>query len=264
MRTLWQDIRFGARTLAKSPGFSVVAILALALGIGMNAAVFTLANAVFFKGFPFDKADRILYIVMRDTHDADRPSGVSYPDLRDWRAQAKSFTGMSMWSGERVSISDKNGLPESFMAAQVGADCFRLIGQNPARGRSFAPGEDAAGAPPVAILDYGLWERRYGKDPSLIGQTIRINGMPTTVIGVMPAGFAFPFGADVWLPLTPTPDTEKREARNLAVFGRLNDSATLESARAEMETISRNLQTAYPATNAGREAWVRTFSEFYI
>jgi putative ABC transport system permease protein len=264
MRTLWQDIRFGARTLAKSPGFAAVAILALALGIGMNAAVFTLANAVFFKGFPFDKADRILYIVMRDTHDANRASGVSYPDLRDWRAQAKSFTGMSMWSGERVSISDKSALPDSFQAAQVGADCFRLIGQNPAIGRGFATGEDAAGALPVAILDYGLWERRYGKDAAMIGQTIRINGIPTTVIGVMPPGFAFPFGADVWLPLTPTSDTEKREVRSLAVFGRLNDGATLESARAEMETISKNLQTAYPATNEGREAWLRTFSEFYI
>jgi putative ABC transport system permease protein len=264
MQTIWQDFKFGLRTLAKSPGFTAVAILTLALGIGVNATVFTLANGVLFKGFPFDKADRILYLNVKNPTNAEQFIGVSYPDFRDWRSQAKSFVGMSVWTGGRASVSDKASLPETYPAARMSANGFALIGQKPAAGRGFSSNEDAANAPPVAIISNGLWERRYGKDSSVIGRVISINGTPTTVIGVMPRDFAFPFTADLWTPLTPTADTEEREARNFVVFGRMADGATLQSARAEMETISRNLQSAYPTTNQGIDAWVRTFNEFYI
>ena len=263
--TLLHDIRFALRTLAKSPGFTIVALTALALGIGVNATVFTLTNAILFKGFPFDKSDRILYL---NTKDSSRPanqfSGVSYPDFRDWRDQAKSFDGLAADRGERISISDASGLPESYLASKITVNAFRLIGQKPAIGRDFDPSEDAPGAPPVAILNDGLWHRRYGGDRSVIGQIIRISGTQTTVIGVMPRGFAFPFDADVWIPLARTPDFEKRELRNLLTFGRLKDGATVSAARAEMATIGRNLQTSYPTTNQGIDVWVRTYSEFYL
>ena len=132
-------------------------------------------------------------------------------------------------------------------------------------GRDFAPSDEAPGAVPVAILRYGFWERRYGKDPGVIGRAIRINGTPTTVIGVMPRGFSFPQNEDLWLPLVPTPDLEKREARGLwFAFGRLSDRATLESARAELETIGHRLSAAYPRTNRGWVPQPRTFAEFFV
>jgi predicted permease len=264
MQTIWQDFKFGLRTLAKSPGFTAVAVLTLALGVGVNATVFTLANGVLFKGFPFENADRILYIMVKNPNKAEQFIGVSLPDFRDWRAQAKSFVGMSAWTGGPASLSDKSGFPETFRMTRMSANAFALLGQKPVPGRNFAVDEDAANAAPVTILSYGLWERRYGKNNSTIGQVISINGTPTTVIGVMPRDFAFPNQPDLWTPLAPTADAEKREARNLVVFARMADGVTLKSARAEMETISKNLQSAYPATNQGIEAWPRTYSEFYV
>jgi len=264
--TLLHDIRFALRTLVKSPGFTAVAVTALALGIGANATVFTLTNAILFKGFPFDHSDRILYLNTKDANlPVDRFSGISYPDFRDWREQTKSFEGLAAWTGARISISDKNGLPETFQASRISANAFRLIGQKPAIGRDFDPADDKPGAAPVAILNDGLWQRRYGSNREIVGQTIRINGTQTTVLGVMPRGFAFPFDADVWMPFVPTAaDSEKREARSFVAFGRLKDGSTVSAARAEMATIGRNLQSSYPATNQGIDIWVRTYSEFYV
>jgi putative ABC transport system permease protein len=263
--TLLHDIRFALRTLARNPGFTIIAVTALALGIGTNAAVFTLTNGILFKGFPFDKSDRILYLNTKDASlPANQFSGISYPDFRDWREQTKTFEGLAADTGERITISDKNGLPDNFIACQITANAFRLIGQKPAIGRDFDPSDDTTGAAPVVILNNGLWERRYGSDRSIIGQVIRVGGTLTTVIGVMPSGFAFPFDADVWIPLVPTPDFEKREVRDLVAFGRLRDDASVSAARAEMTTIGRNLQSSYPTTNQGIDIWVRTYSEFYL
>jgi putative ABC transport system permease protein len=264
LQTIWQDFKFGLRTLRKSPGFTAVAILALALGIGVNATVFTLANGVLFKGLPFDKADRIVYLTSKNPNNVEVFVGVSYPDFRDWRTQAKSFVGMTAWTGGRFSISDSSGLPETLPATQMSANGFSLIGLMPVAGRNFASNEDEANAAPVAIISYGLWERRYGKDNTVIGRVVRINGTATTVIGVMPRDFAFPFSVDIWTPLTPTADSEKRDARDLVVFAKMADGVTLKSARAEMESISRNLERAYPTTNQGMDAWVRTFNEFFV
>jgi putative ABC transport system permease protein len=126
-------------------------------------------------------------------------------------------------------------------------------------GRDFAPSDETPGAPPVAILNYGFWQRRYGKEPSIIGCTVRINGAPTTVIGVMPQGFFFPQKQDLWVPLIPTANVLKRENRETwFVFGRLAEGVTIENARAEMETIGRRLESAYPATNQGLLPLVRT------
>src|ERR1700730_5780442 len=142
--TLLHDIRFALRTLVKSPGFTAVAVTALALGIGANATVFTLTNAILFKGFPFDHSDRILYLNTKaSSRAANQLSGIASPDSRDWREQTKSFEGLAAWTGERISISDKNGLPETFQASRISANAFRLIGQRPAIGRDFDPADDA-------------------------------------------------------------------------------------------------------------------------
>jgi predicted permease len=256
-----QDVRYAYRGLWRSPAFTMVAVLTLAIGIGVNATVFTLTNAALFKGFRFVVGnDRLVYITSRGYGCC-----VSYPDFEDWRAQAKSFERMAVVHGVRISLSDTVGFPESYDATEVSADTFTLIGQRPMLGRDFAASDEIPGAAPVAILSYGFWERRYGKEPGIIGQTVRINGTPTTVIGVMVQGFSFPQKQDLWVPLVPTPAVQKREARNLWVaVGRMADGVTIESARAEMDTIGRRLAIAYPLTNQGQLPVVQSFHEFFI
>ena len=186
-------------------------------------------------------------------------------DFEDWRARATSFTGMGAVADLRVTFSDKGGVAETYGATQVTAETFRLIGQTPILGRDFAPSDMTPGAPAVAILSYGFWERRYSRSPAVIGQSVRINGAPTTVIGVMARGFSFPQKQDLWVPLVPTENLRKREARNLwFAFGRMVEGVTVENARAEMDVIGRQLATAYPRTNERALPVVMNFHQFYI
>ncbi len=246
--------------MRRSPVFTVVAVLTLALGIGVNAAVFTVMNAVLFKGFPFvERNDRILYITN------SQGCCVSWPDFQDWRAQAKSFQGMGLVHGVGIVLNDNNGFAERYDATEVSANTFGLIGQRPIRGRDFAPSDEVPGAAPVVILTYAFWERRYAKDPSIIGRTVRMNGVPTTVVGVMAQGFSFPQKQDLWMPLTLTSQVQKRENREAwFAFGRLADGVTIQSARVEMATIARRLAVAYPLTNQDVPTLVQSFHEFFL
>ena len=261
--SLAQDVRYAVRGMRRSPGFTAVAVLMLALGIGVNATVFTLTNAALFKGFRLvDRNDRILYIgTQRNGHGCC----VSYPDFLDWRAQASSLTDLGTVADLQIVINDASGSAEHYDASQITTNAFHLLGQSPALGRDFLASDGTPGAVPVAILRYAFWERRYGKDPAVIGQAIRINGTPTTVIGVMPPGFSFPQNQDLWLPLTPTPDLDRREARGLwFAFGRMADGATFDSVRAELATIGGRLAAAYPLTNQDWVPQPRTFAEFFV
>jgi putative ABC transport system permease protein len=259
-----QDMRYAVRGLRRSPEVSVTAIATLALGIGLNAAVFTVTNAVLFKGFRLiDRNDRILYI---HSSKNGQYSGVSYPDFQDWRAQAKSFDGMGAVSDLRITLNDQSGFPERYTATRITANAFRLVGRKPVLGRDFAASDDIPGAAPVAILNYRFWERRYGKDPAIVGRALQINGAPpTTVIGVMPEGFSFPQNQDLWLPLAPTADLQRRDARVLwFAFGRMADGIAIAGARAELETIGSRLTSAYPRTNQGQVPQLESFTEFFI
>jgi predicted permease len=172
---------------------------------------------------------------------------------------------MAIVHGVGLTVSDASGFAESLSGNENSADTFRLVGQKPMLGRDFTADDEKPGAAPVAILNYGFWERRYGKDPSIIGRTIRLNGAPTTFIGVMPKGFSFPQTTDVWVPLVQTPDVLKRESRDTwMVVGRLADGVTDERASAEMDMIGRRLAIAYPQTNRDRLPHVQTFTEFFI
>jgi putative ABC transport system permease protein len=261
MSSVLQDMRFAVRGLRRSPGFTITAVATLAIGIGVNAAVFTVTKAALFAGFPMVPGnDRILYL-------SGNGCCVSYPDFEDWRAQSKSFTGMAIVHGVRRILSDQSGFPESYDATEVSADTFQVVGQRPIMGRDFTPSDEMPGAPPVAILSYGFWESRFGKDPAIVGRTVRMNGAPTTVIGVMPRGFAFPQKQDLWVPLLRTPEVEKRDNRETwFVFGRMKEGLTIQSARSEMETIGRRLGKAYPLTNQGRNLLpqVDNFRSFFI
>jgi hypothetical protein len=196
--TFWQDVRFGVRTLAKNPGFTAVAVTALALGIGANATVFSLVNAILFKNLPFDRNDRILYLSSADLRSGRVTGGISYPDYSDLRDQTKSFTALAAYTRCLGNFSDDLAFPESYRCAQVTAGAFTVMGQQPILGRDFLPGDERPGATPSVILTYGLWEKRYGKDPSIVGRTIYVNSVPSTVIGVMPKGIAFPSETQFW------------------------------------------------------------------
>jgi predicted permease len=258
---LLSDIRFGFRSLLKNPGFTAVAVAMLAVGIGVNAAVFTVTNGVLFKGFPLVKEnDRLLYITPKDSNCC-----VSYPDFLDYRAQAKSFQGMAVVHGVGKVVSDESGFPENLSVTEVSADTFKVTGQSPLMGRDFAPSDEIPGAAPVAMLNYGFWERRYAKDPAIIGRTVRMNGAPTTIIGVMPEGFSFPQKLDMWVPLVQTERVMNRENRDTwMAFGRLADGVTIENARADMEIIGKRLGAAYPVTDRDHPPLVQKFDEFFI
>ena len=255
------DVRLALRTLLKNPGFTAVAVIMLAVGIGVNATVFTVTNAVLFKGFALVSGnDRLRYISYKNSNCC-----VSYPDFLDWRAQSKSFEGMAIVHGVSFSLVDSSGYPENIVGNENSAGVFRLVGATPFLGRDFTPADEAPGAAPVAILNYGFWERRYGKDPHIVGRTVRMNGALTTFIGVMPEGFSFPQRVDVWVPLVQTPNVLKRENRDTwVVVGRLAEGVTVESARSEMEVIGRQLAVAYPATNRDLLPEIQTFSQFFI
>ena len=257
--TLLGDLRFGARTLLKNPGFSAVAISMLAVGIGVNATVFTVTNAVLFKGFAgVANNNRLVYI-------SDGGCCVSYPDFQDYRDQSKSFEGMAIVHGIGIAYNDSNGFPERLEVTEVSADTFKVVGQRPIMGRDFTPTDEISGAAPVAILSYGFWERRYAKDPSVIGRTVRKNGDSMTIVGVMPQGFSFPQKVDIWVPLVQTPTVLRRDRRDTwCVVGRLTRGATFEAARAEIETIAKRLAAAYPLTNRDFHPVVGHFHEFFI
>ena len=266
MIDLLGDLRFSFRSLVKTPGFTAVAVATLALGIGINTAVFTVTNAVLFRGFPHvDPDNRILYI---DSPKNGPGSSPSYPDVQDWRAEAKSFEGIAAVSngGLRLLLSDSKGGAEPCDGTQLSANSFQVLRQKPIAGRDFTPSDEAPGAPPVAILNYDFWQRRFAKDRSVVGKTIRLNDRPTTVIGVMPPRFDFPHHrVDLWLPLAPTPSLENRQARNLwFAFGRLRQGVTMRTAQAEMDTIGRRLASAYPLTNQGVKPHLARFPEAFL
>jgi putative ABC transport system permease protein len=253
------DARFSARTLAKNPGFTLVAVTMLALGIGVNATVFTVTNAVLFKGFPMVRAnDRLLYI-------SNGGCCISYPDFTDIRAQTKSFQGMGITHGIFRVVNDAYGYPEKIDVTEISADTFGTVGQKPIIGRDFLASDQAPGAAPVAILNYTFWQRRYGGDPAILGRTIRLNGTSTVIIGIMPEGFSFPQKIDLWIPLLETaPVLNRANTDTWFAFGRLAPGVTFQSARVEVEAIIQRLETQYPVTDQRAHLVVQNFAQFFI
>src|SRR5947209_993606 len=258
---LMRDLRFACRSLAKDRGFTTIVVLALALGIGANTTVFTLVNAVLFRGLPFPDADRIVVVTCSQPSEGRDRVGVSYPDFRDWKTQARSFHGLAAYQFSQMSLSDRSGVPERYSGAMVTANSFSLIGAAPILGRDFNPDDEKPGAPEVAILGNAIWEGRYGRDPNILGRSVRLNEKPVTIIGVMPKGFRFPVEQDLWTALRASEEREKRDSRSLNVYARLTPRASLTDARAEMALIASRLENSYPKENKSILATVRTFND---
>src|SRR5919206_4139770 len=195
MRTLWQDLRYGLRTILKSPGFALVAVLALALGIGANTAIFSVVNTVLLRSLPYANSERLVALYT-GADPAQPPRGpLSYPDLLDYREQAKSLEYVAGYQGVGTVMSLGQGdEPERVRGTEVMADLFPALGVRAARGRVFTREEDVEGGPYVLVISDGLWRRRFGADPAVVGREVRmgLSGRVATVVGVMPPGFKFP------------------------------------------------------------------------
>jgi putative ABC transport system permease protein len=259
---LWEDIRFAGRLLLKDKWFSFVAIVALALGIGVNATIFTFVNAVLLRGMPIADPDRTMAIDSYDRVRA-RGMGVSYLDYRDWKENTKAFDAFAAYSGTIANLSDEGQPPERYNGLYVTSNAFSMLGTHPVIGRDLVPADDVRGAPAVAIIGHTIWVNRYGSNPSVIGRSVRINDIPATIIGVMPEGFRFAFNNDVWLPLSQLNGIEqqKRNARPLQAFGHLAPGVTRQQAQSEMINISRRIEDANQDTNKDIQARVQTFNE---
>ncbi|HEV2667400.1 MAG TPA: ABC transporter permease, partial [Blastocatellia bacterium] len=258
---MFQDIRFGARMMLKNPGFTLIAALTLALGIGANSAIFSVANALLLRPLPFEHLDRLVALRERLPNQGLKATAVSPADFHDWRKENTVFQEVAAYRVRDVTLTEA-GEPELARGAFVSADFFAALELKTVNGRALLPEEDQPGRDQVAVLGHGLWRRRFGGDPNMVGATITINGRAVTVVGVLPPAFDFPFGAEVWLPLALTPEQlRRRETRNLQALARLKPGASVAQAQAEMRAISQRLEQRYPQTNAGLLAQVMPLSE---
>lgn len=244
-----QDLRFAVRMLRKNRAFTVVAVLALAIGIGASTVMFSVVRAVLLQPLPYADPDRVVSVT-----EAKRGSRttVAPPNFVDWAAQNHTFARLVAYNEGTATLSG-NGDPERLDAASVGADFLDVLGVRPVAGRGFLPDEARPGGTPAVILGHALWQRRYGSDPSVIGRTISVDSAPHTIVGVMPAGFNFA-GADLWVPLVLTDrdtNANQRGAHYLSVVGRLATGASLEQATADLNRIEQAIATEFPNKVAG-------------
>jgi len=251
-----QDVRFALRTLRKSPGFTIVAVLALAIGIGGNTAIFSLVDAARAGALPYKEPERLVGLFGNVQRATVERRGTSYPDYADWRAQATSFVDMAAFDNFTATLFTTEE-PERVSGERVSPGYFSILGINPARGRTFRSEEDAVGnAADVVVLSDGIWKRRFGSDPNIIGKTITLNTRACTVIGIMPPGFkGLTDSAELWAPFAFQASAEalaQRGSRGFAPVARLKDGVSLAGAQAEMDTIARRLEAAYPQSNEKR------------
>jgi predicted permease len=250
---LIQDARFSSRTLRRSPGFFVVAVLTLALGIGATVAAFSVVNVVLLRPFGYTEPNRLLWIYAQRV-DAPRTS-FSLPEYCDYRDQNTSFEGLGAIGSYNANLSD-TGDPERVQGVRISANAFGILGLRPFIGRTLIDADDRNGAPPVALISYGLWSRRYANNPDTVGRAVNLNGEPRQIVGVLPRNFALPnLDTDVVVPLQPESDP-RRNARNSVSFlrfvGRLKPNVTPQQAHAELDSIRQNLRRQFPEAYTGK------------
>lgn len=258
-----EDLRFAVRMMATHRWFSLAVIATLALGIGVNTTVFTLANAVLFKPVPVPGGDRLVSISGQNLTRADSRFGVSLSDFNEFRATNRTFAGIEACQGTSVIVSENGNPPERFRMARVTPGLFTLIKTPVILGRGLVPDDARPGGPEVLLLSHAVWQSRYGGDPGIVGRVVRVDGKPATVVGVMPEGFRFPYNEDGWLPLASTADLEKRSNRWLQVFALLKPGTPIAAAGADLAVIAQRLAKEFPDTNKDVGVLVRTFHEAY-
>ena len=261
------ELRFALRQLRKSPAFTFIAILTLALGIGANTAIFSVVNAVILRPLPYQAPEQLVWIWETSPKNEIEEEPLSFPNFNDFRQQAQSFEAVGAFTGAAPILSGADGEPERLTGAAVVGDFFSVLGVEPVLGRKFVPEENEDGKNRVAILSHAFWQRRFGGDPGLVGQQIQLNGNQYTVVGVMPPAFQDPVAAarrpvELWMPLAVT--ERMRSARRsdfLSVIARLKPSLTVEQARAELKGIASRLEQQYPDTNTNWSVIVEPLHE---
>jgi putative ABC transport system permease protein len=252
MRSLFQDARYGWRMLLKKPGFTIVAALALALGIGANSAIFSIINAIVLKPLPFDDLDRIVAVWEKAPGRGAERIEASVANYLDWREQSNSFENLAiymLWSANLSGIDT----PERVRGYQVSPNLLDALGVKVALGRNFLPDEDQPGKDNVVILTHGLWQRSFGGDPNVVGRTANVNGVARTIIGVMPPEVSYPYGVELLAPMAMTPETMRnRTYHTNLVVGRLKAGVSVGQAQSDLDAIAGRLEQQYPNTNTGR------------
>ncbi|HEX8072778.1 MAG TPA: ABC transporter permease [Pyrinomonadaceae bacterium] len=257
MGTLWQDIRFGVRVLWKSPGFTLVTILALALGIGANSAIFSVVNGVLLRPLPYPTAERLVFL--SEWSQQVPNMSVSYPNYQDWRDQGTGFEQLAAFRSAGFTLTGA-GEPEQLSAREVSWNFFPALGVAPAVGRNFTAEEDKPGAQRTVLVSYGFWQRRFGGNPAVVGQPVTLNNESYTVLGVLPQTFEWQAQVDVFAPLGLHADRmQDRDSHpGIYLIGLLRPGVTVEQARAEMDTITARLAAQYPKTNEGNRYTLTT------
>jgi putative ABC transport system permease protein len=260
MNSILQDLKFAVRMLVKSPGFTLVAILTLALGIGVNTAIFSVLNAVLLRPLPFKNSSQL--VVMRETYKNVGNVSVSYPDFLDWRQQAHSFSAMAAIENRGFNLSGV-AQPENIGGYAVSPNLLALLGVHPVLGRDFLPSEQNQGTAPVILLSYQLWQSHLGGDPAVLGRSINLDGRSFAIVGILPPTFRYLDRSDVLVPFGVFANelTERGERGDMDVVGRLSPGVPLSQATVEMKTITARLAEQYPQSNHGFGAYLASFRE---
>jgi putative ABC transport system permease protein len=250
MNGLFQDLRYALRQLGRNPGFTLVAVLTLAIGIGANTAIYSVIEAVLLRQLPFGTPDRLVWLNGKFPQSDE--AGVSPPDFRDYRASNRAFDRLAAM-GYAPGLANLSGdKPEQVLTTIASANFFDCLGVRPLLGRDFVPADEQVNLPQVAILGYGLWKRNFGGDRNIVGRTIRMDGASLTVVGVLPSDLPLLTEAQLWLP-TPmlNPGMNLRLGHSLKALGRLKPGVSLEQSQADLDAIAHGLSQQYPQTNQG-------------
>lgn len=262
MSSLLRDVRHSVRALRQSPGFTTIAILTLAIGIGANTAIFSFVDAMLLRPLPYPDADRIVRVMEKPPR--GERNGISTLNFLDWQKDNTVFDFMSAQTGDAITLTGGSE-PVQLRGAQVSAGYFKVFGVDAALGRTFLPGEDQLGKNQVAVISHTLWTTRFGGDPSIVNRTVLLNNEPYTIIGVLPAASAFDNGfQQIWRPLAFKPSNMTRDFHWMISFARLKDGVTLKEARANMDAIGKRIENDFPASNKGWGVVVEPYAETLI
>src|SRR5256714_3965193 len=261
LEALFRDVRFGLRMLLKTPGFTVVAVATLGLSIGANTAIFSLVNGVLLRPLPFPDAERIIYIEGKNPAAGISQSNISYLDFTDWSQQTDLFASTAAyWTGE-AHLGADGAEPERVPRAGVTTGFFSVLGVQPVLGRTFVPEDDKGWPQSVAIISHGLWKRRFGSDPAIVGKQVQMSSRALTIIGVMPSGFEYPEQTQVWVTTAVNLKDEPRDNRVWSAIARLKTGIDLKQAQTRLSAINAHLAKQFPETNKGCDGFLSTLHE---
>jgi len=262
MSTLLQDIRYAARTLRKNPGFGIIAVVCLALGIATNTTLFSCFNAMVLRPFPFADPDHLVALSDFNPRTGNRDA-ISYLNYLDWRDQSRSFSGIAAYTGRTIAITE-GPEPVRLSGELITASLFPLLGVRPQLGRVFRAEEDTPGATGVVLLSDAVWKRLYAGDPSVVGRTISVNNEARMVVGIMPPDFKFPDRGEIWLPMAPLLHADHRDWRSLALIARLQPGISISQANSELTSLTTRLKTQYGVVNSEEVGNARPLREDFL